>query len=234
MTVYIIDINDKTLCFGGNSNGQLGDPNLQTTFYQIFYTQEWTEPKLSSGSTFTFKKIYLGESSTCGIDLNDDLYCWGYYGNGTGEDINLSTDLQPNYPRKVNFQGYNINIADIKIGYNFSCILSDDNSIYCWGSNNHLQLGRNNFSENYTTVLAPIFLGSGLYNNWWNNYNPTPHFIEISLGRHHICAITNYSDVHCWGENSVGQLGDDLGIPPYDRPVPAWPVVESLNEYYGP
>lgn len=235
----VIDINDKTLCFGGNSNGQLGDPDLQTTFYQVFYTQEWIEPKTSSGTTFSFKKISLGENGTCGVDLNDDLYCWGYYANGTGITVTAASELHPKEPTKVNLQNYNFKVEKIEIGNNFYCIFGDDKKIYCWGSNIYGQLGRHNqqFTDDYTTSVDSIFEPVGLY-NFWDNYTPSPTWADISLGRYHVCGITNYGDVHCWGRNDYGQLGmhfnssDILTI--QERPMPTYPVVESFGEYYGP
>src|ERR1051326_9630818 len=49
--------------------------------------------------------------------------------------------------------------------------------------------------------------------------NPTASvsFVEISAGFGHSCGRTQNGAVYCWGDNSVGQLGDGTTT---DRPVP--------------
>lgn len=74
----------------------------------------------------------------------------------------------------------------------FTCGLTITGSAYCWGLNDHGQLG----DGTTTNRLVPT---------------PVPGdyvFKEISAGASHTCALTTGGSVYCWGMNTVGQLGN--------------------------
>ncbi|MDG1551256.1 MAG: putative Ig domain-containing protein, partial [Candidatus Poseidoniaceae archaeon] len=97
-------------------------------------------------------------------------------------------------------------------GYGDSnCIISNSQSLYCWGSNVYGNLGNGLhgggvFSDQPVEITS---FGTGLYP------------VEVATSIVHSCAILNDGTVSCWGDNSFGQLGDGTQI---DRYVPTQTV----------
>jgi alpha-tubulin suppressor-like RCC1 family protein len=79
----------------------------------------------------------------------------------------------------------------INSGGQHSCVLLDDHSVRCWGSNDFGQLGDG------TLVESPLPLPvKGLSN-----------VTSLSTGYQHTCAIVNGDSAWCWGANESGQVG---------------------------
>lgn len=54
-----------------------------------------------------------------------------------------------------------------------------------------------------------------------SNYETGVRIQSVSVGHHHVCALTDNSEVYCWGSNLYGQLGtlDGIGLEVYKGPV---------------
>jgi alpha-tubulin suppressor-like RCC1 family protein len=77
-------------------------------------------------------------------------------------------------------------------GQEHSCALNDGGRAFCWGANWGGQLG------NGSTVdpqLAPVPVSGSLT------------FTALAAGSAHTCGLTVDGGIHCWGDNSYGQLG---------------------------
>ena len=61
---------------------------------------------------------------------------------------------------------------------------------YCWG----------NLGSASPTVVTP------------RAYATAPDFTVIASGAFHTCALTVDGTAYCWGDNSVGQLGDSTTV----------------------
>lgn len=79
----------------------------------------------------------------------------------------------------------------VAAGAAHTCILNAEGKAYCWGSNQHGQLG------NHTTVysLKPVPVSTELT------------FSSIAAGYWTTCGITKDGSAYCWGDNTFGQLG---------------------------
>jgi alpha-tubulin suppressor-like RCC1 family protein/tRNA A-37 threonylcarbamoyl transferase component Bud32 len=91
--------------------------------------------------------------------------------------------------------------ATIVAGGLHSCMVSADGHAYCWGGNDHGQLG----NGAGTRATAPSLVGSD------------QRFIALAAGLSHSCGLTREGVAWCWGENDHGQLGDRSTTP---RTVP--------------
>ncbi len=76
-------------------------------------------------------------------------------------------------------------------GQYHTCGVDSAGNAWCWGYNNHGQLGNNSTTEEHGPVQV-----QGLTD-----------VIQISAGREHSCAVTGSGAIWCWGYNSYGQLG---------------------------
>jgi alpha-tubulin suppressor-like RCC1 family protein len=93
-----------------------------------------------------------------------------------------------------------VGAIDIAAGLSFSCALTVDGTIECWGANGP-SLGDGSTTSSPTPVQV-----AGI-----------DDAIAIDAGISHACAIRSGGGVWCWGENSAGQLGNgttaNSGVP---------------------
>jgi alpha-tubulin suppressor-like RCC1 family protein len=84
-------------------------------------------------------------------------------------------------------------------GFNFTCALTHEGTIRCWGANDTGQLGVGSVDGlcwDASTIPAPT--------NVVSFANDTVH---IEAGFSHSCAMSETGGVACWGANTAGQLG---------------------------
>ena len=189
-TCAILD--DHTLkCWGSNSHGQLGDPDLAA--------MSLTPTPISLGTDRRAHAITAGEFHTCAILDDRSLKCWGLNGYGQLGD---SSNSNKNTPTPVDL-GSNRKAYAIASGNNHTCAILDDHSLKCWGYNTFGQLGDGS-TDNKNTPVA-INLGEGRSAR------------AIISKDNHTCAILDDHTLKCWGKNSHSQLGDgntnDLSTP---------------------
>ncbi|MCX7562120.1 cadherin-like beta sandwich domain-containing protein [Xanthomonadaceae bacterium XH05] len=165
-------------CWGSNGNGRLGDGSTTNQHTPVEVTG------LGSG----VQAISTGESHTCALTTGGGMKCWGSNAGGQLGDDSTTPRLTP-----VDVTGLTSGVQTISAGWGYTCALTTDDGVKCWGSNNYAQLGDG------TTTSRPIpadvtGLSSGVQ--------------AIRTGTQHVCALTADGSVKCWGWNSVGQLGD--------------------------
>jgi alpha-tubulin suppressor-like RCC1 family protein len=84
------------------------------------------------------------------------------------------------------------------LGGNHGCAIWKDGGVFCWGANDHGQLGDGTHDDRLQPVKVDL---AGVK--------------DIAAGARHTCAATDTS-VHCWGDDSKGQSGagkGDLSMP---------------------
>ncbi len=91
------------------------------------------------------KDISGGETHFCAVKLDGSVWCWGNNNEGqlgTGStDGGISSNPVPTQVVGLNGQGTLANAVSVACGYAHSCALLKDGSVWCWGQNNHGQLG---------------------------------------------------------------------------------------------
>ncbi len=149
---------------------------------------------LAGGVTFATISLDAAESSLyCGLTLSGVAYCWGSnrhgeLGNGAGRD---ETTIRNDSDVPVPVSG-ELTFKLLTVGYGFACGLTTGDAAYCWGLNDHGQLG--NGTSNNTNV--PVRVSGGL------------SFVSLSSGRDFACGLVTTGGVYCWGNNDGGQLGN--------------------------
>jgi len=82
--------------------------------------------------------------------------------------------------------------ATVVAGGLHSCLVSGDGRTFCWGANDHGQLG----TGANVRATTPSLVGGDA------------RFTSLAAGLSHSCAISRDGAAWCWGENDAGQLGD--------------------------
>lgn len=178
-------------CWGANAEGQLGDGTNNASA---------TPVDVDLGSGVTAIAIAAGENHTCVVLDGGGVKCWGDNTAGQLGD-NVAPPSDSNTP--VTVSGLT-NASAVTAGQYHTCALTTDGSVKCWGYNVEGQLGDNQASSTWRS-LVPVQV-SGL----------TSGVSRISAGLNHTCALVS-GGVKCWGKNNTGQLGDNSTT---DRLVP--------------
>jgi alpha-tubulin suppressor-like RCC1 family protein len=88
--------------------------------------------------------------TTCGITTSGAAYCWGYSGDDQLGDP-ASTVLRQLTPVPVSGD---LTFATLSIGFNHVCGVTTSSAAYCWGKNEHGQLGNGTTQASATPVAV--------------------------------------------------------------------------------
>ena len=136
----------------------------------------------------------IGDASRCsGPGCGDEALTPGSDGGITDAGL----DAEPPLPGKV---------LTLALGFQHSCALMKDNTVWCWGANDKGQIG---IGQDGGTVPSPTPV-AGL--------SVVVGLSAFSEG--HTCARMSDGTVSCWGDACCGQLGDPTYTTNRFSPVP--------------
>jgi alpha-tubulin suppressor-like RCC1 family protein len=167
-------------CWGRNSNGQLGNGITSTNAYSAFRV---TVIGLSNAVA-----LAAGLSHTCALQASGTVHCWGDNQYGQLGDATLTSS------------NTSVAVADlsdavaIAAGDNHTCALESNGKVRCWGNNDFGQLGNGNTTGSSTGVTVA---------------NLNRMAVALTAGRRHTCVVLTDGSMQCWGQNTVGQLGNN-------------------------
>ncbi len=164
-------------CWGNDATGALGDG--QTTSQRM----------PARVGTDTWGQVSVSRGSTCGITSTGHLRCWG--DNRHGELAMATTTAQATVPGPVMIAGQDPDDwVSVALGDNHVCGVRSDHSLWCWGANEHGQLGQPTATINATPTSVP--------GTW----------ISVIAADDETCAIASDHTMWCTGADGSGQLGD--------------------------
>ncbi len=141
-------------------------------------------PEYAVDLTSGASRISAGYSKTC-VTMNDNkTRCWGWIGSSYFIDT----------PTEINSLN---NVTSIAAGAGHICAILQDGSVQCLGENTSGQLGNNSNAES----LSPVQV---------KDLNDEAVSVVASFG--FTCVLMSSGEVKCWGDNTVGQLGDGTKI----------------------
>jgi alpha-tubulin suppressor-like RCC1 family protein len=175
----------------------------------------------STRSDEMFSALAAGARFTCGLTPHGQVFCWGVntsgeLGTDTARDRCLDTRRLAHSPppEPVSCSARPLRVAtglrfrELTAGWSHACAITHDGEAYCWGSNEHGQLGIGSATPaNHPT---PIPVAGGL------------RFRTIAAGAWHTCAIAYDGPTYCWGHNGDGRAGTplDSACVKYDQRIP--------------
>jgi alpha-tubulin suppressor-like RCC1 family protein len=164
-------------CWGDNSQMQVGDGSGRNQF----------APRRVEGLGAQVTAVDAGHAHSCVLLIGGAVQCWGSNIFGALGDATVFSSATP-----LTVQGLGGPMVAISSGLYFSCALSQQGGVKCWGANFSTQLGSSGDDYRAAPIDVPG-LESGA--------------IAITTGGHHACALTDAPAIRCWGANSDGQLG---------------------------
>ncbi len=181
-----LDAEGQAWCWGDNAYRQLGTEGPTVA---CDATSECVMRPVRVATDLRFQAISTSHTFTCALTMDGAAVCWGggYEGGGAG---NLGTGQPRRSATPVAVAGGHRFLA-LDAGENHVCGVTTDHAAYCWGRNDHDQLG---VAFGATRDVPSPVLG-GL------------RFVSVSAGKDFTCGVTVSGALWCWGENGQGQLG---------------------------
>ncbi len=210
---------DGTLwCWGENDTSQLGDQPIPDPLHidyprenDVHLPKQIIVDAAAEGFPPQFNNSWVsikaGNRFTCGLQTDQQLYCWGDHTFGqTGIGIiePSSNDIPVPVtsvisPRPIDG---NHDVLDYAVGQNFACAIDSANDLWCWGYKGSSQAA---LDADTAKLIALIPARHPLKNEWQG----------LSLGMNHGCGIRQDDDlkrnVFCWGDGAEFQFGNGSG-----------------------
>lgn len=211
-TCAILDTGEVK-CWGFNGEGHLGTEDWDNRAdgaaahggNHAYDMANVTAINLGVGKTAL--DISINSTHTCAVLNDNTVKCWGasYWGEIGYEDY---TWRGGNSGEMAALTAVNLGAGRtakrVLAGGTHTCAILDNDQVKCWGDNSSGQLGYNDTTERGSSAgtmgnsLPAVDLGSGRTAK------------AISLGYNFTCALLDTDDVKCWGDNSTGQLGQEV------------------------
>lgn len=172
-------------CWGSNQFGQLGSsaPMQMCSGGNL----PCTATPLKVDGALSFMHVSGSIRHTCGIDSNQQVWCWGL---GLGGELGDGRRADSAVPIPV-AGGHAFVALSGSLGGHATCALTSAGEAWCWGPNSRGEVG------NGTREVAaePQLVAT------------TVAFKAISIGDLHACGVTTTGVAYCWGSNAFGILG---------------------------
>jgi alpha-tubulin suppressor-like RCC1 family protein len=204
-----IGANGFAYCWGSGQFGQLGNGGTTNSGVAVAVA-----PPNAQTNPAAFSSISAGLTHTCAVSREGLAYCWG---NGSdGQLGNGTTTLDAKVPLAVLAPRDNsepLRFSSIAAGGSFSCGLTSDGRVFCWGLGDNGRLG--NISSSGSSLPLAVKPGNDLL-----------RFTKVAAGYAHACALSTTGGVFCWGAGSEGQLGNGAAL---DSSLPVAVVQTELG-----
>lgn len=177
-------------CWGSNDQGELGTGARAGT----------TSPAPVS-TQLKFASVSAGFSFACALTTEGRAYCWGNAGWEAQFKAAVPGDqFERRVPTAV---AGNLTFASLSAGGDHACGVTTVGVAYCWGDNEHGQLGDGTTTERESPVRVAT----------------DARFRSVSAGLLHSCALAMDGRAYCWGNNTWGAVGSGAAGSKHLRPV---------------
>jgi alpha-tubulin suppressor-like RCC1 family protein len=202
-----LDSDGNAYAWGYNSTGQLGDG---------LNTDSDVPVAVSMPANVTFTQVSAGAAHSLAVGSDGNAYAWGE--NFFGQ-LGNSTITNSNLPVSVPAPGSGATFTQVSAGRGHSLAVDSNGNSYGWGYNQYGQLGNTSTTNSDAPLLVTV--PSGVT------------FTQLSAGNHHSLAVGSDGKTYAWGNNEVGQLGNNT-LTDSHVPVPVYaPVVVTGVSFDG-
>jgi alpha-tubulin suppressor-like RCC1 family protein len=183
----------RIVCWGGNHNGEIAkkiNPNYGTRYSYL----------ANQVGQRTFVDVAAGYQHSCGVDVDGGAWCWG--SNRSGQLGDGESGDVTHVPKKAALPDSpsDVRLISITAGYYHTCGLDEDHRAWCWGRNDHGQLGNNSQTDSPAPVLVAPVAGE----------TKRTEFSRLTAGAFQTCGIGLADSVtYCWGSNEWNEVDPD-------------------------
>ena len=187
----------RTLSWGGNSSGGLGDNSTTGRLTPVAVVATGTAILLGK----TVLSVAAGGGHSLALCSDGAVAAWGSNVSGQLGD-NTTTDRYVPEWIEAGFGSalFGKRVVALDGGSGFSLALCSDGTVLAWGINSSGQLGDSTTAERHLPGMVNAGSRSALYGKT---------VVSISAGASHSLALCSDGTVMAWGLNSSGQLGDN-------------------------
>lgn len=183
----LLDSLGEVYCWGDNSFGQLGGPDL-----------EYSPTPRPIHLPERVAQLSTGANHVCAIGASGNLYCWG--DNSEGQlgmgDAPTSDEPTPEVNgRELTPVGEGPWIS-VSAGEAHTCGVRSDGTLFCWGRNTAHQAS----SASDAQLNSPRLVNS---EHSWR---------QVNAGHSHSCGLRTDGTLWCWGSNTSDDSGYPLGV----------------------
>ncbi|HTM22424.1 MAG TPA: hypothetical protein VL172_18010 [Kofleriaceae bacterium] len=150
------------------------------------YLGKFKDPPREAGPAHA-TQIALGSYHGCARMSDDTMRCWG--DNGAHQ---LGVDPYK-HPKGAVATPPVTDVVQVAAGQMFTCARKRDHTVWCWGYDLYGELGKGG-DQSYSHDAAQI--------------KGVTDAVDIDAGDRDVCVVNSDATVMCWGDNSMGQLGD--------------------------
>ncbi|MBF0286176.1 MAG: hypothetical protein HQM14_00040 [SAR324 cluster bacterium] len=175
--------NGTIKCWGKGDQGQLGN---NTTSDQNIPVLVKNEDLTSLTGAI---QVTTGASHSCALLDDKSVKCWGKGSSGQLGNAGIASTSSSTVLTVTGLT----TVKQISAGGDHTCALLEDKSVKCWGNADQGQLGDGQNSTNQHTPVAVDSINTAT---------------QISSGDNHTCALLEDKTIRCWGNGSLGELGN--------------------------
>ncbi len=176
--VCAVNFSDVGICWGLNDYGQIGNGSNNPS--GIVPIRPTTPP-------VNFRIIQAAANFSCGIDLNNKLWCWGAGGGRIG-DGSYNERLVPTQ------SALQLDIKDLGGQGDSMCAITMTDELYCWGNNSRGEVGAGIFKP----IITPT------------RVNLPEAVVDVDGEDAAMCAVGVSGKVYCWGDQTFYRAGDHV------------------------
>jgi alpha-tubulin suppressor-like RCC1 family protein len=219
----------SVVCWGDNGSGQLGDGTK---------TKRST-PVTVAGLTDAVALSVNGRSS-CAVRAGGTAVCWGVQFDGELFIFNGVIDNFADGTRAtttVAITGLS-DVRAISAGLNHGCAIVGSGAVKCWGFNAFGELGKGSvslptntttFTNTTTTTITTDTIAAFAAITNAVTVTGITNAVALSTGGAYSCALLADKTIKCWGNNSIGQLGDGSANANQSTPVAVQGLADAVS-----
>jgi cysteine-rich repeat protein len=130
----------------------------------------------------------MGDAFIC-VATAIDVQCWG---DNTSRQLGQGGTSTTDILTPVPVMGLGA-VDELEVGTRFACVRVGG-TVQCWGENGNSQTGNGGTTTDQSLPVTVQQLADA---------------VDVAVGEGHACALRATGVVSCWGDDAVGQLGDN-------------------------